>query len=127
MLPRGGGRPPSGDPRRPIPIPRSREEEPRLRAREPVRRHEDEYTRRVRPSTLQKMIKNFDGSGDPHDHVASFKQVVQAMQELGVDISQEIPLLVESYGLGYGGQHFLEMLKSILRGVINVNEQNHQS
>ena len=44
------------------------------------RRHEDAYTRRVRPSTLQKMIKKFDGSGDPHDHVASFKQVVCAEQ-----------------------------------------------
>ena len=26
------------------------------------------------------MIKKFDGSGDPHDHVASFKQVVRAEQ-----------------------------------------------
>ena len=80
LLPRGGGRPPSGDPRRPIPVPRPREEVPRPRGREPVRRHEDEYTRRVRPSTLQKMVKKFDGSGDPHDHVASFKQVVWAEQ-----------------------------------------------
>ena len=45
-----------------------------------MRRHEDEYTRRVRPSTLQKMVKKFDGSGDPHDHVASFKQVVRVEQ-----------------------------------------------
>ena len=64
--------------RRPQPIPRPREDEPRPRTREPVQRHEDEYTRRVRPSTLQKMVKKFDGSGDPHDHVASFKQVVRA-------------------------------------------------
>ena len=46
-LPRGGGRPPSGDPRRPIPVPRPREDVPRPRGRDPVRRHEDEYTRRV--------------------------------------------------------------------------------
>ena len=40
--------------------------------------HEDEYTRRVRPSTLQKQVKKFDGSGDPYDHIAAFRQVVHA-------------------------------------------------
>ena len=61
LLPRRGVCPPIGEPRRPIPIPRPREDELRPKTREPVQRHEDEYTRRVIPSTLQKMIKTFDG------------------------------------------------------------------
>ena len=48
------------------------------RGRDAGRRHEDEYTRRVRPSTLQKLVKKFDGSGDPYDHIATFRQVVHA-------------------------------------------------
>ena len=44
------------------------------------RRHDDEYSRKVRPSTLQKLVKKYDGSGDPYDHIASFRQVVHAEQ-----------------------------------------------
>ena len=32
------------------------------------------------PSTLQKLVKKYDGSKDPHDHIASFKQVLRAEQ-----------------------------------------------
>ena len=73
MQPRRGGHHPMGEPRRPQPMPRPRDDEPQPRTQELVQRHEDEYMRRVRLSTLQKVVKKFDGSGDPHDHVASFK------------------------------------------------------
>ena len=36
--------------------------------------------RKVRPSTLQKLVKKYDGSGDPFDHVAAFKKAVHAKQ-----------------------------------------------
>ena len=32
--------------------------------------------KKVRPSQLQKLCKAFDGSGDPYDHVARFRQVL---------------------------------------------------
>ena len=34
-------------------------------------------TRRVRPANFQKWVKKFNGSGDPYDHLASFKQVAR--------------------------------------------------
>lgn len=63
------GLPPPQGPR--PPNPRGHREAPKSHPpRDPIRRHEDEYMRRVRPSTLQKFVKKFDRSGDPHDHVA---------------------------------------------------------
>ena len=44
------------------------------------RKHDYDYTQRVRPSMLQKLVKKFDGSGDPYDHIATFRQVVRAEQ-----------------------------------------------
>ena len=44
------------------------------------RRHEDDHPRKVRPSALQKMVREYDGSGDPHDHVAAYRQAVHAEQ-----------------------------------------------
>ena len=44
------------------------------------RRHKDDHHRRVRPSALQKLVKKYDGSGDPHDHVAAYRQAVHAEQ-----------------------------------------------
>ena len=35
-------------------------------------------SRRVRPNNFQKWVKKFSGSGDPYDHLASFKQVARA-------------------------------------------------
>ena len=35
-------------------------------------------SRKVRPSNFQKWVKKFNGTGDPYDHVASFKQVARA-------------------------------------------------
>ena len=46
----------------------------------PTRKHEDDYHKWIRPSTLQKMVKKFDGSGDPYDHVAACRQAVHAKQ-----------------------------------------------
>ena len=48
-------------------------------ARRPPRRVANE-SRKVRPSALQKLVKKYDGSGDPFDHVAAFKQAVHAEQ-----------------------------------------------
>ena len=39
-----------------------------------------EYPRRTRPSNFQKWVKKYNGSRDPYDHLASFKQVVRAEQ-----------------------------------------------
>ena len=54
---------------------------PRLEPEEkrPPRRHGVD-SRKVRPSALQKLVKKYDGSGDPFDHIATFKQVVHAKQ-----------------------------------------------
>ena len=57
-----------------VPMPRV---EPDNR-RPPRRRGED--NRKVRPSALQKLVKKYDGSGDPFDHIAAFKQAVHAEQ-----------------------------------------------
>ena len=78
--PKRGGHHPFGELRRPNPTPKPREDGPRPQPSKLVQRHKDEYTKRVRRFTLQKMIKKFEGSRDPHDHVASFKQVVCAEQ-----------------------------------------------
>ena len=36
-------------------------------------RREFKDNRRVRPTNFQKWVKKFNGSGDPYDHLASFK------------------------------------------------------
>ena len=50
-----------------------------LDARRPPRRAANKG-RKVRPSALQKLVKKYDGSGDPFNHVAAFKQAVHAKQ-----------------------------------------------
>ena len=37
-------------------------------------------TRRVRPANFQKWVKKLNNSGDPYDHLASFKQVARGEQ-----------------------------------------------
>ena len=37
----------------------------------PTCRHEDDHHKKVRPSALQKIVKKYDGTGDPHDHGAA--------------------------------------------------------
>ena len=36
--------------------------------------------RKVRPLVLQKLVKKYNGSGNPFDYVAAFKQAVHAEQ-----------------------------------------------
>ena len=60
---------------RAVPIPR---EEPGYRRLS--KRHGGGDSRKVRPSALQKLVKKYDGSGDPFDHIAAFKQAVHAEQ-----------------------------------------------
>ena len=57
-----------------IPMPRLESEE-----RRPLGRHGAD-SRKVMPSTLQKLVNKYDGRGDPFDHIAAFKQVVHAEQ-----------------------------------------------
>lgn len=40
----------------------------------------EDNSRRVRPSQFQKWVRKYDGSGDPYDHLASFKHVLRAEQ-----------------------------------------------
>ena len=35
-----------------------------------------EYSQKTRPSSFQKWVKKYNGSGDPYDHLATFKKVV---------------------------------------------------
>ena len=51
---------------------------PKMSDHDDERKHDYDYTRKVRPSMLQKLVKKFDGSGDPYDHIATFRQVVRA-------------------------------------------------
>ena len=44
----------------------------------PPRQYEDKYSRRVRPSMLQKIIKKYNGLGYLYDHVDAFWKVVHA-------------------------------------------------
>ena len=59
----------------------------------PIRRHEDDNHRRVRPLALQKMVKKYDGSGDPHDHVVAYRQAVHAEQV------KDVHMQIEGFGL----------------------------
>ncbi|MCO5546850.1 hypothetical protein L7F22_000287 [Adiantum nelumboides] len=52
----------------------------------------------VRPSHLQRLCKAFDGSGDPYDHVARFRQVLHAEE---VD---EVHTMVQGFGLTLEGK-----------------------
>ena len=60
-------------------------------ARAPRYRRPD--NKKVRPSQLQKLCKAFDGSGDPYDHVARFRQVLYA-EDL-----EDVHNMVQGFGL----------------------------
>ena len=47
---------------------------------------------------MQKLIKRFDGSGDPHDHIAAFRQALYAEQ-----VSDVYPQ-IEGFGLTLEGK-----------------------
>ena len=46
----------------------------RLRA-ERARGQRGETNKTIRPSTLQKFCKKFNGSGDPYDHIAQYRHL----------------------------------------------------
>ena len=54
-------------------------------------------TRRVRLDNFQKWVKNFNGLGDPYDHLVSFKQVARAKQVY------DLHTKVEGFGLTLKG------------------------
>ena len=51
---------------------------PPMVVRPPV--HSHSHPRKARPSDFQKWVKKFDGSGDPHNHMANFRQVLRGEQ-----------------------------------------------
>ena len=44
---------------------------------------------RMRPSHFLKWVTKFDGTGDPRDHLASFKQVARAEEVLDLHVLKE--------------------------------------
>ena len=65
-------------------------------ARAPRYRRPD--NKKVRPSQLQKLCKAFDGSGDPYDHVARFRQVLYA------EDVEDVHTMVQGFGLTLEGR-----------------------
>ena len=61
-------------------------------------RKEFKDNRRVRPANFQKWVKKFNGSGDPYDHLASFKQIARAEQVY------DLHTKVEGFGLTLEGR-----------------------
>jgi hypothetical protein len=39
---------------------------------------EPQWGKQIRPTSLQKFCKRFNGSGDPYDHVAQYRQLLYA-------------------------------------------------
>ncbi|MCO5567204.1 hypothetical protein L7F22_020892 [Adiantum nelumboides] len=54
--------------------------------------------RKIRPADLQKWVKKFNGSGDPYDHLASFRQITRAEKVT------DLHILVEGFGLTLEGK-----------------------
>ena len=71
---------------------------PRMSDHDDERKHDYDYTQKVRPSMLQKLVKKFDGSGDPYDHIATFRQVVMAKKV------SENHMQIEGFGLTLEGK-----------------------
>ena len=65
-------------------------------ARAPRYRRYD--SKKARPSQLHKLCKTFNGSGDPYDHVARFRQVLYAEE---VD---DVHTMVQGFGLTLEGK-----------------------
>ena len=53
---------------------------------------------KTRPSHFQKWVKKFNGTGDPYDHLASFKQVARA------EVVLDLHVLKEGFGLTLEGK-----------------------
>ena len=77
--------------------PTSYRQEPMLPvARDPRFRRGD--SKKVKPSQLHKLCKAFDGSGDPYDHVARFRQVLYA------EDVKDVHTMVQGFGLTLEGR-----------------------
>ena len=66
-------------------------------SRKPPRRNDIDH-RRGRPSSLQKLVKKYDGSGDPYDHVVAYQQAVHAEQV------RDVHTQIEGFGLTLEGK-----------------------
>ena len=55
-------------------------------------------SQKVRPSQFQKWVKKYNGSADPYDHLATFRQVVRAKQ------ITDLHTQVEGFGLTLEGK-----------------------
>ena len=50
---------------------------PRISDQEEERKLDQEYTQRVKSFLLQKLVKTYNGSNNPYNHIVSFRQVVR--------------------------------------------------
>ena len=65
---------------------------------ERTRGKKNEANKALRPSTLQKFCKKFDGSGDPYDHIAQYRQLLFAE---GIS---DVHTMVQAFGLTMEGR-----------------------
>ena len=73
-----------------------------------------ERSRKVRPSQFQKWVPKYDGSGDPYDHLASFKQVLRAEQVLDFHMQYEgFGLTLEEKALSWFQMLILKSTQSL--------------
>ena len=75
---------------------------------------------KTRPSNFQKWVKKFSGSGDPYDHLASFKQVARAEEVT------DLHCLVEGFGLTLEGKalSWFQTLDPLAFGDFNALERD---
>ena len=72
------------------------------KSKRPPRRPVEEGSRKTRPSSLQKMVKKYDGTSDPHDHVVAFRQAIHAEEVRDVHTQVEgFRLTLESKALAW--------------------------
>ena len=76
-----------------MPLPPTREPRPKR-----TRGRRVEANKSIRPSTLQDFCKKFDGSGDPYDHIAQYRQLLFATGIINVHT------MVQTFGLTIEGQ-----------------------
>ena len=61
---------------------------------------DDEYGQKVRPSTWKKWVKNYNGTSDPYDHIAAFRQVLYAKKvKVNHTTIEEIGMTLEGRAL----------------------------
>ena len=58
----------------------------------------DEAVKALRPSTLQKFCQKFDGTGDPYDHIAQYRQLLFA------EVITDVHTKVQDFGLTMEGR-----------------------